>query len=1061
EEQIKALSEAIGAEKGKSPEMAKVIAKRAAALEAMSSYYTTIIDEFGEKRKSIVGEKFLSIVQETGETEPWRKQDISRGVKGASVDIPVFSAYSTVFGEQSKLIQEISESTNANQRKQLEFLKALQFMSDETGTLQARQLGFLDKTNLNAVKYFDQSTGILGDMANELDPRNLKDTVFDVKKFPKPFFLDIPKTGPEAEAGQTEPFYVPGALARGTYAEELIGGERGVENIGRRLQHVVNMAKKATELLDRPATIRGEIETLEEELAKLIKAGDPRAGHIETQLLSRRASEAKLLSGEGEISTTVKRRVTDTIGDFLKEAQTLRFDQSPEAGSRVKEIYAIISNALSKVEAPAEAFRVKRGVTLRPGASEFENVDAFLKRQLSKKSETQAYADSIGKASDLLIGKGPGAQDVYNTIIKGIAELQQGKIDNIAMFKDVLMKDFSFKGKVNDDPNNILKLLQEKQRFMQNEMQATENQLFRLAQDTQSGQGLELAAKLGVDIDSELQVKYEKALDNLTKAKVDYFHSLAEAAVGKEGAIGTAIFSRKFPAVMKKATNAIVDRTDEFEQFQISLAGTAALLPADQAKTLAAVSGRIEAIAAKHGKRISKQRKAGFPILKQHQLGIPEITAKKLPVEFEKGIQFNKEGEGREGVSQIDGTLYDLLKYRQQLERLVGSDSELAELAERELERTKTFVEAIRYPFTGVSSIVPYEPQLLEGSQGQRAKNAFVVPGAPELDINKFNDIIEPIEGIIMGLQEQREALFRLSDKTGQPVDENKVKELTGLMDALAGAVSEVTPKYAAHTAKLDFDGDEIAVHTARTKEARDEIAAHHKSLTQYNKGLQSVYRNLFTAEALKSQQPTGEAIIAEMAESFYKKFPKEKGFDFLVRPFLTGQAAAGEESPTLEFAGAGEKLSILGLTEGITDTLESLIQDTIQGPDKDALVGALQPFSEIEDSLKGVKEEGGIEGRISFVEDIYKAIEELDNALGSSFVTEIQNAVTSRLFESKYRDAVEAQLFKIHTGIETEALYRLNRLAESNLGLGGGFVGPEAAPKHSAGFAQRNPTLD
>jgi TP901 family phage tail tape measure protein len=1077
EAEIRAVANVLGTEKGKDSDMAKVIAKRAEALEAMSNYYTTVVDEFGKKRKSLVGEKFLSIVQETGETEAWSKEDIRRGIKGASIDIPVFSAYSTVFGEQSKLIRELLESVDTNQRKQIEFLKTLQFMADETGTLQARQTGYLDKVDLNAVKYFDESSGILEGLEDALDPRSLKNTVFDVKKFPKPFFLNIPKTS--GTAGETEPFYVPGALARGTYAEELVGGERGVENIGRRLQHVVNMAKQATELLDRPATIRGEIEALEAELDKLKAAGDPRAAQVETQLLSRRTAETRMLSGEGQLPDTVRRRVIEEVGDFLKEAQNLRFDKTPQANDRVKEIYSILTNALSRVEAPAEAFRVKRGVNLQPGASEFENVQGFLNRQLGKKEETAAYADAIGKAADLLIGKGPGAQDVYNTIIKGIAELQQGDITNIEQFKKVLLQDFSFRKRVTGDPGNILKLLQEKQRYMQNEMRATENKLYRLAKDVSSGRGLELAARLGIDIDKELQFKYEKVLDNLQKAKIDYFHALADAAVGKKGAIGQAVFSRKYPAVMKKATNAIVDKTGEFEKFKEALNQIKGSLPEDNVSTINDVLADISKIAGEHKKKIAVQKRAGFPVLRQQEIGIPEITAKKLPVEFKKRFEFTKDTVSlvKGKIQDTEGTLYDLLKYIQNLKKMMGGyydlkDSDNIEkiqsMVEKELEELSPYVEAIRYPFTGISSIVPYKAKLLEGSMGKKAKNSFVVPGAPELDFSRFSKAVKPVEDIISQLSMQREEIFKQADITGTQVDYDKVKDLTSLIEQLAAAVAEVTPKYAAHTAKLDFDGDEIAVHTAKTKEARQEIESHYDSLVKFDKGLQSVYRNFFTSDALKSQQPTGQAILAEMAESFYKKFPKEKGFEFLVRPFLTGQvsldAAASPEdilkTPTLEYAGRGEQLSILGLGEGIVNTLEDVIHDTIQGPKKEDLISALEPFKELEKGLGDVKKSGMLEKRVSFIEDIYKAIEDLDKDLSTAFVEQIKSAITSRLFESKYRDAVEAQLFKIHTGIETEAMYRLNRLVESNLGYGGGFVKTGKPFRFDAGFSKRNPNL-
>jgi hypothetical protein len=40
--------------------------------------------------------------------------------------------------------------------------------------------------------------------------------------------------------------------------------------------------------------------------------------------------------------------------------------------------------------------------------------------------------------------------------------------------------------------------------------------------------------------------------------------------------------------------------------------------------------------------------------------------------------------------------------------------------------------------------------------------------------------------------------------------------------------------------------------------------------------------------------------------------------------------------------------------------------------------------------------------------------------------------------------DAVEAQLFKIHTGTETEGMYRIHRMAETATGFGGGLLGSE-----------------
>ena len=79
---------------GKDPDVAKVMAKRGAALEALSNYYTTIIDETGKIQKSIVGEKFVSIVEEPGQFAPTTASDIRRKESGVKIDVPVFAAYS-------------------------------------------------------------------------------------------------------------------------------------------------------------------------------------------------------------------------------------------------------------------------------------------------------------------------------------------------------------------------------------------------------------------------------------------------------------------------------------------------------------------------------------------------------------------------------------------------------------------------------------------------------------------------------------------------------------------------------------------------------------------------------------------------------------------------------------------------------------------------------------------------------------------------------------------------------------------------------------------------------
>jgi hypothetical protein len=256
---------------GKDPDTAKVMAKRGAALEALSNYYTTIIDETGKMQKSIVGEKFVSIVEEPGQFAPTTASDIRRKESGVKIDVPVFAAYSTVFGESSKMMEEIQKGSTFAAKKHWEFIKALQFTNDQAKDLQTRLSDYLEEVDLLAVKSFDQATGILAEQGDKLDPKSLADTIFDVKKFPKPFLLQIPKA--TGKVGEKEPFYVPSPIARGTFAEELIAGERGFDVLARRIQHVINMAKQADELLQRPAELQSEIEKLEVEMGNLVMTG--------------------------------------------------------------------------------------------------------------------------------------------------------------------------------------------------------------------------------------------------------------------------------------------------------------------------------------------------------------------------------------------------------------------------------------------------------------------------------------------------------------------------------------------------------------------------------------------------------------------------------------------------------------------------------------------------------------------------------------------------------------------------------------------------------------------
>jgi len=138
----------------------------------------------------------------------------------------------------------------------------------------------------------------------------------------------------------------------------------------------------------------------------MLRVGDPRAAEKQAELLSRQSAQSDLLTGKGELATTVQKRVFEEVAEMLKQAQNLRYSKSPEAPADLRKIFDTLTNALSKTEAPA---RIIDGEEVRRGPTEFENVQQFLQKQLGTKSEQAALATAIGRASDLLIGKGPSS----------------------------------------------------------------------------------------------------------------------------------------------------------------------------------------------------------------------------------------------------------------------------------------------------------------------------------------------------------------------------------------------------------------------------------------------------------------------------------------------------------------------------------------------------------------------------------------------------------------------------------------------------------------------------
>ena len=59
-------------------------------LEKSSSYYVDIIDELGKERKSLVGPKFVQIIEESGKDPAWSPKQIEAREKGIKLNGKMF-----------------------------------------------------------------------------------------------------------------------------------------------------------------------------------------------------------------------------------------------------------------------------------------------------------------------------------------------------------------------------------------------------------------------------------------------------------------------------------------------------------------------------------------------------------------------------------------------------------------------------------------------------------------------------------------------------------------------------------------------------------------------------------------------------------------------------------------------------------------------------------------------------------------------------------------------------------------------------------------------------------
>lgn len=525
---------------------------------------------------------------------------------------------------------------------------------------------------------------------------------------------------------------------------------------------------------------------------------------------------------------------------------------------------------------------------------------------------------------------------------------------------------------------------------------------------------------------------YKERLGKLKDRQLKYQESLSEDVLGKQGSMAEVFFTRRMPAQMGKAVTTVVDKREELNKFSEELeslySSANELIGGESLSDIdfSDLKNNLEEVRQKHFESIKEYQKEGFTPLKQEELGVPKETAKKIPVSYKKKYQVSKEGASKKvsEPEEVESSLYDLLKYKENISKAIrkaskeGKTSQSMEMSDHLKDDLVPHIESVRYPFTGTSSVKPYKPKLMDKKEGEHGqdllKDIMMVPGVPDFDYKKFDKVVKPLDKMMGKATEKREAAFESGEI-------EKAQQLTKFINDLSQAISDIIPRYRALEQKLDFDGDQIEIHSAKTAEARKEIERHHKRLKDTGeRGVMNAVRSLKEYEEAAGGGKVDENVLGDMAKSFYKKFDPKEGFDFMSKPFLTEK---------LDYLSTPEKLDIFTNKKG--GSPEGVITDIL----KENLPG--EDFSKINEKLSSEFEKLANKGA-----EASEYIDKLSSIAGEKGKKVVESGLTDKLHSAKYEDAIEAQIYKTHTGPEVEAITRVKRIADQQK-IGKGMKGP------------------
>lgn len=537
--------------------------------EKQWSVYTDIVNEYGKTMKSFVSPKFLQIVEEPHLFKEWSERDISKGVRGEKLNFQAFAAYAGIFGEGSKMMEELSGATSLASREGWELIRALQMLDPSMKDLAKTMTESLKTVKLSDVDVFTGRTAEIGE---------LEETIFDVGKFPAPFKLKIPSTAP-GKLGEFEDLYVPGPAARATYAEELMGGRVSPTNIARYLSNLVERAKNVENLM--ALSKEGELDLNDESARKF-------ANTIRAELTEKLTSTYKEFAGIEQ-----KQVVTPANIEFMQSY----IDQLKKSLSPVRHVAPIYMTA-----------EAKRG-NLR-SQTELESVESY-ERQLRKTDPGKMYSKLLSRIMDILIGAQPESLKAEESKI----ERARKKFTETGDVPKEYAKQFQNLGKFYE--NDFDKMLAAFQKRVE------ERRAARAAFDIEleAGNLKEFSENVGLNLHMTVKESLERALQSLSRARVSYYEELAKQVIGPKHGIEQTFFQRTIPfSVTAKAVTAVTDKTKELDKAITNLSSRSG-------SNFDNIIDKLKEIKKEHVDYIAKAKQLGMPVLKEGEIGIhPEMA---------------------------------------------------------------------------------------------------------------------------------------------------------------------------------------------------------------------------------------------------------------------------------------------------------------------------------------------------------------------------------------------------------------------------------------------------